>query len=105
MLKDSICEALLGLSNLFKKAYRVKDRVKLVKGGKDRFWLDKLRHPNEGDKNQGRVEVSFEIMPMSVASQLPAGLGRSDPNMNPVLPPPEGRLEWVTLPHISRLIV
>jgi len=94
---DSICEVLLGLSNLFKKAYRVKDRVKLVKGGKDRFWLDKLRHPNEGDKNQGRVEVSFEIMPMSVASQLPAGLGRSDPNMNPVLPPPEGRLEWMNL--------
>jgi len=94
---DSICEAYLSLKSLFKKAYQVKDRVKLVKEGKDKIWIDNLRHPNEGDKNQGKIEVSFEVLPVAVSKLLPAGDGRGDPNMNPVLPAPEGRLEWLNL--------
>eukprot|EP00475_Leptophrys_vorax_P037444 TRINITY_DN645_c0_g2_i3.p1 TRINITY_DN645_c0_g2~~TRINITY_DN645_c0_g2_i3.p1 ORF type:complete len:555 (+),score=164.61 TRINITY_DN645_c0_g2_i3:318-1982(+) len=94
---DSICEANLNLRSFFEKAYKIKDRIKLVRDNKDRFWIDDLRHPNEPGKVQGQVEVSFELLPKALLTQLPAGDGRSDPNMNPVLPPPEGRLEWMKL--------
>jgi hypothetical protein len=94
---DSICEVNLSLKAFFEKAYKVKDRIKMVKDGKDRIWIEDLRHPNEPGKSQGSVEVSFELLPKSLTVQYPAGDGRSDPNMNPVLPPPEGRLEWMKL--------
>jgi len=64
--------------------------------GKDRFYLKDLRHPNFKG-NQGRMEISIEMMPQAIASQLPAGFGRSDPNTNPFLPPPEGRVNWSLL--------
>jgi len=87
---DSICEANLSLAGLFKKAFNMKDKVQMKNRGKTKIWITELRHPNyEG--NQGRVEVSFEIMPLTIAAQLPAGMGRADPNMNPFLPEPEGR--------------
>jgi len=91
---DSICEAYLSMKNLFKKAYKVKDRVKWVKDGDEKFWLEDLTHPNEPGKPQGKLRVSFELLPVTVAEQLPAGLGRADPNMNPVLGEPEGRMVW-----------
>jgi hypothetical protein len=91
---DSICEAVVSLKGLCQQALKRKDRVKLLVDGKERFWLDNLRHPNEA-KTQGRMEISVEIMPQSMANtQLPAGFGRSDPNTNPFLPPPEGRVKW-----------
>eukprot|EP00479_Gromia_sphaerica_P011618 TRINITY_DN5803_c0_g1_i1.p1 TRINITY_DN5803_c0_g1~~TRINITY_DN5803_c0_g1_i1.p1 ORF type:complete len:160 (-),score=22.37 TRINITY_DN5803_c0_g1_i1:231-710(-) len=94
---DSICEAYLSLKGLFKRAHRTKDRVIMRNKGDKRIWIDNLRHPNyEG--NQGKVEVSFEVMPTAMAEQLPAGFGRSDPNMNPVLPAPEGRMIWTLNP-------
>lgn len=87
---DSICEANLSLAGLFKKAFNMKDKVQMKSRGKDRIWINELRHPNfEG--NQGRIEVSIEIMPLAIAAQLPAGFGRSEPNMNPFLPEPKGR--------------
>jgi hypothetical protein len=94
---DFICEATLNLSSLSQKAFKVKDRTKLIKDGSDRIWISDFRHPNEPGKSQGQVEVSFELLPSSLLSQLPAGEGRSDPNMNPILPPPEGRLEWMSM--------
>lgn len=70
-----------------------KDVVKMLDGNKDRLWLDHMTHPNEPpDVSQGRLEFSLEMMPMTIATQVPAGFGRSDPNMNPFLPEPEGRL-------------
>lgn len=90
---DSIAETLLSLKSLCKKAYRSKGRVKMTSNGKDRIWVEDLRHPNfEG--NQGRLEFSMELMPLSVANTIPAGLGRGDPNANPHLPEPEGRVHW-----------
>ncbi len=62
--------------------------------GKDRFWLENLKHPNES-KNQGKMEISVEILPQEQANQMAAGFGRSDPNQNPFLPPPEGRFQFV----------
>lgn len=91
---DSICEVYISFKHFFRKARLVGDRIMLTKKGKDKFWLENLRHPNEPGVSQGKVLVSFELLPASVASQLKAGFGRSEPNMNPTLPPPEGRMEW-----------
>jgi len=93
---DSICETVMTLKGLCKRAMKKKDRVKIYVKGKDRFWIDGLRHPNfQG--NQGRMEISIEIMPLNMAAQLPAGFGRSDPNSNPFLPEPEGRINFSLL--------
>jgi hypothetical protein len=43
---------------------------------------------------QGEVLVSAELVPMDMVETYPAGLGRSEPNMNPHLPPPAGRLRF-----------
>eukprot|EP01006_Ploeotia_vitrea_P017020 TRINITY_DN48009_c0_g3_i1.p2 TRINITY_DN48009_c0_g3~~TRINITY_DN48009_c0_g3_i1.p2 ORF type:complete len:440 (-),score=253.12 TRINITY_DN48009_c0_g3_i1:22-1176(-) len=94
---DSICEAVVSLAGLCKQAARKRDSVKVLLNGKDRFWLENLRHPNfEG--TQGKLEVSIELLPESVGTQFPAGPGRSEPNQNPVLPPPEGRMIWTLNP-------
>jgi len=93
---DSICETVLTLKGICKRALKKKDRVKIYMKGKDRFYIENLRHPNFKG-NQGRVEISLELMPLTMATQLPAGLGRSDPNLNPFLPPPEGRVNWSLL--------
>jgi len=91
------------LKGLCKRALKKKDRVKIWLKSKDllgrekmgdRFWLDNLRHPNDPKKSQGKMEISIELMPEAMAAQLPAGTGRSDPNANPFLPPPEGRINW-----------
>jgi hypothetical protein len=91
---DSICEAQVTLKALCKRALKKKDRVKVYMKRSDRFWLEKLSHPNKPGKNLGRLEISVEILPAELAAQLPAGFGRSDPNTNPFLPPPEGRVNW-----------
>lgn len=46
---------------------------------------------------QGDVMITVEILPKSVAALMPAGLGRSEPNAHPYLPPPTGRLKLVLL--------
>ena len=43
----------------------------------------------------GRFLLSVEVMPTDIAQKIPAGFGRSDPNANPELPPPTGRLKFV----------
>ena len=39
--------------------------------------------------------ITVEILTKEEAQNLPAGLGRSEPNANPYLPPPTGRLKLV----------
>jgi len=91
---DFICESVISLKGLCRQALKKKDAVKIMVKGKDRFWLEDLRNPGEGEKNQGRMEISVELMPAAMAAQLPAGFGRSDPNQNPFLPEPAGRVKW-----------
>ena len=42
----------------------------------------------------GKILISVELLPKKYADSHPAGLGRSDPNQHPVLPPPIGRIKW-----------
>jgi len=50
-----------------------------------------LKHPNFPEDN-AQMQISLQLVPISLVPQVAAGPGRSDPNMNPFLPPPEGRL-------------
>jgi len=90
---DSIGEVNIALDLLLKQAYlqRInKPRLILRKDQTKRFWLD-FTHPNFTGV-QAKCQISMELMSSEEASKFPAGIGRSDPNNNPFLPPPEGRL-------------
>jgi len=93
---DSICEAYFSLKGLCRKSQKENKRCKLFQGSNDRITIENLKHPNfEG--NQGIVQISMELMPMSIAAQIPAGMGREAPNTNPHLPEPEGRIKFSLL--------
>jgi len=94
---DAICEGVLNLKQLLRYAHKLKDRVRYMQNGSEKIEIVDLYHPNEKHESQGKCFLSFEVMPASEASQLPAGIGRSEPNTNPALPPPEGRmkLSWL----------
>jgi hypothetical protein len=93
---DSICEASISLRSIFNKAIATKGgHAKLVGAdGDEKFWVDQLFHPNFPGKSQGKVQLSVELMPKLKCVNYPAGLGRGEPNQNPFLPPPEGRLTF-----------
>lgn len=96
---DSIGEVIMSFNTILKKLWLdrlSKGRLILRKDNTKRFWLD-FRHPKY-DGPQGRVLVSMEFFTEAEADKLKAGLGRSDPNMNPFLPPPEGRLYFTWNP-------
>ena len=49
-------------------------------------------------KTKGKLTLSFEIVPKTISKENPVGLGRSEPNHSPWLPPPVGRFEWSANP-------
>ena len=55
-----------------------------------KFWV---RLEKQG-KAGGRVLCSLEIVPQWYADLHPVGKGRDEPNMNPYLPPPVGRVKF-----------
>ena len=66
-----------------------------------KFWVQcykgKKEAAGEGEQG-GRVLCSLEILPKQLADLEPLGKGREEPNMNPYLPPPVGRLEFTLNP-------
>jgi len=42
----------------------------------------------------GKILCSFQIFPMELAEKSPQGVGRSEPNNDPVCPEPEGRIKF-----------
>ena len=45
-------------------------------------------------RKRGELLVSAELVPEDAVESVPAGRGRSEPNMNPNLPPPAGRMRF-----------
>ena len=66
-----------------------------------KFWVQcykgKKEASGEGEQG-GRVLCSLEILPKTLADLEPLGKGREEPNTNPHLPPPVGRLEFTLNP-------
>jgi len=93
---DSIGEVNFNLDLLLTHVFLKREelpKIILRNEGEKRFWLT-LLHTKWPGEPQGKLRISLEIMNEVTASQLPAGIGRSDPNQNPYLPKPEGRLIW-----------
>jgi len=59
------------------------------------FWLP-LTAKNEKDvlENNGYVRVRVDIVPMEYAIKNPVGSAREEPNLEPYLPPPIGRMTF-----------
>ena len=66
-----------------------------------KFWVQcykgKKEAAGQGEKS-GRVMCSLEILPKKNADLDVVGKGRDDPNVNPYLPPPVGRIEFTLNP-------
>ena len=41
-----------------------------------------------------KIRLDLRIIPMHIAKNMEVGAGRNEPNMNPHLPPPVGRIEF-----------
>ena len=55
-----------------------------------KFWVQLEKNGKKG----GRVLCSIEVVPQWYADLHPVGKGRDEPNMNPYLPPPVGRIKF-----------
>jgi hypothetical protein len=59
------------------------------------FWLPMLAKNEEGEiENNGFVRVRIDIVPKEYAEKNKVGSAREDPNQEPYLPPPVGRISW-----------
>ena len=59
-----------------------------------KFWVQMEKDGKKG----GRVLCSLEVVPQWYAELHPVGKGRDEPNMNPYLPPPVGRIKFTLNP-------
>ena len=59
-----------------------------------KFWVQMEKDGTKG----GRVLCSLEVVPEWYADLHPVGKGREEPNMNPYLPPPVGRIKFTLNP-------
>jgi hypothetical protein len=68
----------------------------------DSSWLhfEKRDHNTNVAKPMGSVCYSVQIWPKDKAVAMPVGGGRNEPNNNPFLPPPVGRLKWSWNPFV-----
>ena len=55
-----------------------------------KFWVQQEKNGKKG----GRVLCSLEVVPEWYAELYPVGKGREEPNQNPYLPPPVGRIRF-----------
>ena len=55
-----------------------------------KFWVQQEKNGKKG----GRVLCSLEVVPEWYAENYPVGKGREEPNQNPYLPPPVGRIRF-----------
>lgn len=69
-----------------------------------KFWVrlsktEKSDASNQGEpKYCGHLLVSLQLVPEAMVEQVPAGTGRAEPNANPFLPSPTGRLTFTLNP-------
>ena len=68
----------------------------------DAEWLSMYRSDKSlgTSENVGKIAVSVQIVPEMEASSMPVGKGRQDPNVNPYLAPPLGRMKMSTNPFL-----
>lgn len=61
----------------------------------EKFWINcKRRNKKMQLEDGGRVQISFELVPIVAAKACEVGNGREEPNVDPYLPEPMGRVKW-----------
>lgn len=103
---DFIADACISFNKLAEECFEQEKRIKM-KGGKDLllkmvkktdpddFWVECKRRKDDGSfEYAGKILISFELLPLSEAEKCPVGEGRSQPNVDPFLPEPQGRFQW-----------
>jgi hypothetical protein len=58
--------------------------------------IEQFNHETNERKYMGEICLSMELLPKKKAKAHPVGFGRSAPNHSPFLPPPAGRLSFVS---------
>ena len=111
---DFICNANINLKSFLSQIYDLDVPFKLTKKyykslnlskeeqalfefeEEEKFWVncETIQTEDNKDKKVGGILCSLEILPMWKADQVKVGTGRDEPNCNPYLPPPEGRISW-----------
>ena len=78
----------------------VKEMVGLGDDPPDSSWITLLRKDfKTGEEEEcGEVAISISIVPKSLADTNPVGFGRKEPNADPYLPGPTGRLKFTLNP-------
>jgi hypothetical protein len=102
---DAIGGACLDLTDLAQYAVETGDRVKKY-GTSERFSERALRKESEKffvefssrdqdgkESSVGKVLISAEVLPAAKAKGCVNGEGRAEPNIEPSLPPPDGRMQ------------
>lgn len=74
----------------------------------DKFWVPIKRYNEEADVyiGSGYILCSVSIMPTAIAAKNTQGDGRSEPNNDPAMPAPVGRIEFTLNPFkmLSQLL-
>merc|ERR1712139_361719 len=90
---DAIAEATLPLARLCNRALACPDkRTYYTRNGEKDFWLRDLKNPTptkQSKQKLPRMKIRVELVPKAIADEQKVGLGRSQPNAYPFLPPPE----------------
>ena len=59
------------------------------------FWVQLVTRDDDGKlENTGKVRVQIDVYPKKLAEMNKVGEARQEPNVNPFLPPPIGRLSF-----------
>lgn len=68
----------------------------------DSAWINFTNKDHNTDKvtPMGSLAISLQIWPKEKAEAFPSGPSRNEPNVNPFLPPPVGRLKWSWNPFV-----
>ena len=83
----------------FKKAKL--DNLEIEFYDEDSFFINTF---DKDGKPSGKVRIGVNITPGELAKSNPVGLGRSEPNHSPFLPPPIGRIS-LTLNPFAMLVI
>ncbi|OMJ78297.1 hypothetical protein SteCoe_21930 [Stentor coeruleus] len=90
---------------MFGESDDLKDR--LLGKKREIFWVQCKKRNDDGEVvDCGKILISFEILPKKRAENFMVGEGRDEPNVNPYLPAPIGRMKFSLNPLtlISQLV-
>jgi hypothetical protein len=86
--------------NYFQKILKVQN-PKLVMDFKDdnSFWVELITRNDQGKvEKTGKVRIQVDVYPKEMALLNKVGEARQEPNVNPFLPPPIGRISFTLNP-------